>query len=306
MKLFIVSMLLLLFTAGCNFVRLKERLVARSIQKSGLVRKEVQLGVDRVGYWEGGKGPTLVMLHGFGADGTLGWNQQIPELAKYFKLVVPDLLWFGRSSSFKADYSVEHQAVALKNLLAYLGVKQFNLMGLSYGGIIALHLFEDCPGQVERLIVVDSPGPVYTREDYRKVLKRYHVKSASELVMPTDSKGLDRLFQIAYANPPYVPFFARPQVVDFVKDLPTGERTALLHKALDDLEYLKKKIKSPQIPVLIIWGSEDPLFPVEIAARLKEHWGEQATLEVIQGGRHTPNMDFSGEFNQLVVDFLKP
>lgn len=305
MRLFIISVLLLQFAAGCNFVRLKERLLERSIKQSGLVKREVQLGVDHLAYWQGGKGPTLVMLHGFGADGTFGWSEQIPELARHFNLVVPDLLWFGRSESSKADYSVEHQAIAIKNLLDYLGVKQFSLMGLSYGGIVALHVLEDCPGRVERLIIVDSPGSVYTHEDYKKTLKHFKVESVSEIVMPSTPEGLDRLFHIAYANPPYVPFFAKSQIVDFVKDLPKGERTKLLHQALEDLDDLKKKMKAPKIPVSIIWGSGDALFPVEIGKRLKKHWGKQAVLKVIEGGKHTPNMDFSGEFNQLVVDFLR-
>ena len=158
--------------------------------------KKKKRGPNKLAYWEGGTGSTLVLLHGFGADGTFGWSEQVPVLAKHFHLIIPDLLWFGESESSQRDFSVEHQSKAIKDLLAYLGVKQFDIAGISYGGIVALTLMSELPDQIKKAVIISSPGPIYTREDYQAILDRFGVKSASEIVLPTDYTGLDRLMKV--------------------------------------------------------------------------------------------------------------
>lgn len=295
----------LLLQVACNFVHFQERMIQRSMRRSGLVKQDISLDSDQIAYWEGGTGPTLVLLHGFGADGTFGWSEQVPVLSKHFHLIIPDLLWFGGSQSSQLDFSVEHQASAVKKLVSHLGVGHFDVAGISYGGLVALMLMSELPEQINRGIIVSSPGPVYTRSDYEKLLDRFQVQSAAEIVLPTSSKGLERLLKIAYKNPPYVPFFAKQDVIDFVQDWPDGKRTALLKHVVEDLERLKNQLKKVHDRVLIIWGSEDTLFPVELGVRLKNYFGDEAVLKVLQGAKHAPNIEFSSEFNQAVLDFLQ-
>lgn len=289
---------------SCNFVRWQEHFLERSIRRSGLVAKQTELGFDRIAYWEGGTGPTLLLLHGFGADGTFGWSEQIPVLAKHFHLIVPDLLWFGESESSQYEFSVEHQARAIKNLLAYLKVKQFQVAGISYGGIVALTLMSELPNQIKKAIIVSSPGPIYTQEDYQQLRDRFQIQSASEIVLPTDYTGLDRLLKVAYQRPPYIPMIARGDVIDFVKDRPGGERAKLLEHIVNDLERLKQQIKKFHGEVLIIWGNDDELFPVELATRLKNYFGDRAELKIIKNARHAPNIEYSAEFNKAVLSFF--
>ncbi|MEI6805962.1 MAG: alpha/beta hydrolase [Myxococcaceae bacterium] len=290
---------------GCNFVRLKERFIERSIRRSGLVFKKTELGADRVSYWEGGTGPVLVLLHGFGADATWGWSEQIPVLSKHFHLIVPDLLWFGESKSQDSDFSVEHQATAIRNLMKHLGVEQFDVAGISYGGIVALMLIADDPKQIRRAVIVSSPGPVYTQKDYDALLERFHVESASEIVIPKTLPALERLLNIAYRDPPYVPKFAKPDIIDYLKDGPGGERAELLKHLVKDLEGLKSKLAHTPDEVLIIWGSDDQMFPLEIAERLKAYLGSKAELKVLKGARHAPNLENAAEFNQVMLEFLQ-
>ncbi len=299
--LFVLSGLL---AAGCNFVRLKEGMIHRSFKQDGLKFYEVQLGPDRIGYWAGGNGPTLVMLHGFGGDGTFAWAGQAGELAKHFHVVVPDLLWFGKSFSSDTDYSLSHQARAVGALMSHLKIEHFNIMGVSYGGMVAWRVVEEMPSHVERVIMVDSPGPSYTRQDYDDMLKRFKIQSPAEVVMPNNSENLDRLLGLAYRKPPYVPFFAKGDLIKFMRDLPGGERKLLMDHATKDLEELRGDYRPFNHPVLIVWGDEDTLFPVALAHKLQKYIGKNAELKIIKGGRHAPNVEFTDEFNQAVIDFI--
>lgn len=289
---------------GCNFVHLQEHFLERSLRRNGLVAKKAELGADQIAYWEGGEGQTLVLLHGFGADGTFGWSEQISVLSKHFHLIIPDLLWFGESNSRDLDFSVEHQARAITKLLKHIGVKNYDVAGISYGGIVAMQLMSQIPEEVDRAVIVDSPGPVYTREDYEALLERFHVKSASEIVLPTTFAGLDRLLRIAYRKPPYIPMIARRDVIKFVKDGPAGERAALLEQLLTDFELLKTKTTPFKGRVLIIWGSDDWMFPLEIGTRLKNYFGDNAEMTVLKGARHAPNIEYSSQFNKAILKFL--
>ncbi len=304
MKLLLLVLSALLMTA-CDFVRLKERMIHRSFKQDGLKFYEAQIGPDRIGYWAGGQGPVLVMLHGFGGDGTFAWAGQAGVLARHFRVVIPDLLWFGKSFSTSTDYSLSHQARAVAALMTHLKIEQFNIMGVSYGGMVAWRVVEEMPGRVERVMMVDSPGPSYTRQDYDEMLKRFEVRSPAEVVMPTDNESLDRLLGLAYRKPPYVPFFARRDLINYMQDLPGGQRKLLMEHATQDLEELQGKYRPFKHPVLIIWGSEDTLFPVELGVRLQKYIGKNAELKIIQGGRHAPNVEFVDEFNKAVIDFIQ-
>lgn len=306
MMKYLCLIVVLQLVCACNIVHMQERLLKRSIRQNGLVQKRIDIGNNRIAYWEGGQGPTLVLLHGFGADGTWGWSEQIPALAKYFHLVVPDLLWFGGSSSTDLDFTVEHQVVALRQLLKHMNVTHYDMAGISYGGVMALRLMAETPDEVNRAVIIASPGPIYTQSDYVAMLDHFQVKSASEIVLPTTRSGLDRLMNIAYRNPPYVPNILKQTVINYVKDRSGRERTALLDELVSSLESLKSKIKRIPERVLLIWGSDDPLFPLELGIRFKNYLGDKAQLRVIDGAKHAVNIEFPVEFNQAMLEFLLP
>ncbi|KAI4377018.1 hypothetical protein MLD38_014714 [Melastoma candidum] len=56
--------------------------------------------------------------------------------------------------------------------------------------------------------------------------------------------------------------------------------------------------------VLLIWGEEDQLFPLEMALELKEILGKKVKLEVIRKTSHVPQIEHPKKFGKLVIDFL--
>jgi len=93
----------------------------------------------RMHFHELGRGPTVVMLHGFAMHGRM-WLPSIAPLASRFRFVLPDLRGFGRSRSvpFAQSDVIEGFANDLEDLLDHLGERRVFLAGLSMGALTGL------------------------------------------------------------------------------------------------------------------------------------------------------------------------
>ena len=103
-----------------------------------------------------GEGPALLLLHGLGCDHTT-WLPVIPDLARHYTVIAPDLLGHGVSSKPRADYSVGGYANGMRDLLTVLNVDKVTVVGHSFGGGIAMQFAYQFPERTERMILV-APG----------------------------------------------------------------------------------------------------------------------------------------------------
>lgn len=106
-----------------------------------------------------GGGPPLLLLHGFPQTHAL-WHRIAPRLAERFRLVMPDLRGYGRSSAPEdtaggALYSKRRMAADLVAVMDGLGHSRFFVAGHDRGGRVAYRMALDQPDRVERLAVLD-------------------------------------------------------------------------------------------------------------------------------------------------------
>jgi hypothetical protein len=71
---FTVALLALL--TGCNVIALKQAGIERSMRDAGMTPADARLGTDTIHYWSGGAGPTVVLIHGFGASAMWLWTRR--------------------------------------------------------------------------------------------------------------------------------------------------------------------------------------------------------------------------------------
>lgn len=294
----------LLLLTGCNVIALKQSALEGTLRSAGLRPGERRLGPDVVHYWAGGKaGPTVLLLHGFGASAIWQWTDQVEELARDHRLIVPDLLWFGDSRSDLPDYGVDHQVRAVEALLDALGETQLSVVGISYGGLVAHELASDRPDQVRRLTLVDTPGRVYTRGDYRALCERLGVSHVGEVLVPRDVEGVQRLLDLAYHDPPFAPDVVLEQTLDAFYASYRDERIALLDTLIQDMDRLEARPLTRKARVQVIWGRDDPVFPLAIGERLATSL--KVKVEVIDRARHAPNVEHPELFNRMLRKFLR-
>ena len=120
----------------------------------------------------GGKGPPILLLHGFPQTKAI-WEEVAPGLANNYTVVASDLRGYGESSKphGKADhssYSKRAMAADQHALMRSLGYQQFFLLGHDRGGRVSHRLAMDFPESVLRLMVLDI-SPTLTMYDNTKM-----------------------------------------------------------------------------------------------------------------------------------------
>jgi pimeloyl-ACP methyl ester carboxylesterase len=300
--LFLCFAALLAPLTGCNVIALQQGSMERSMRSVGMEQADVKLGADSVHYWVGGHGPTVVLVHGFGASAMWLWLPQVVDLARDHRVVMPDLLWFGDSHSDERDFTLDHQVHAVEALMDKLGDREVDLVGVSYGGLLAHELASDRAAAIKHLVLVDTPGRVYTREDYHLLCRQMRVKNLGEVLVPRDPAGVDVLLGLAYFDPPTVPTFALKQALDSLYGNYREERAALLDTLLRDIDLLEARPVTLRAKTMVMWGREDPVFPLAVGERLAR--GLRAPLRVIDHARHAPNLEHPEEFNRILRGFL--
>ena len=292
--------------AGCNVVAMKQAGIERTMRDAGLAPADVRIGPVTLHYWSGGasagKAPTVVLVHGFGGSAIWLWYPQVADLARDHRLVVPDLLWFGDSRSDERDFTIDHQVRALEALLDRLGDREVDLVGVSYGGLVAHELASDRAAAVRHLVLVDTPGRVYTLDDYHLLCRRLGVDHLGKVLIPHDTAGVEALLSLAYFDPPWIPGFALQQTLTALYAPYREERVALLDSLLHDVAAIEARPVTLRAQPSVIWGRQDPVFPLEVGERLARSL--KTPLRVLENARHAPNLEHPEEFNRILRGIL--
>lgn len=121
----------------------------------------VQAGSIKIHYHEAGTGPVLLCIHG-GAPGAFGWGnfgRNLEALSQHFRTLIVDLPGYGLSD--KPDIEgprTSFYARTFRDMLNALNIERAHVLGMATGGSVALKLAIDFPEEVDRLVVVSSPG----------------------------------------------------------------------------------------------------------------------------------------------------
>ena len=106
----------------------------------------------------GGKGPAVILIHGFGDTGDM-WDKLGAELARDHTVVVPDLRGMGLSARPESGYDKWTQAADMRGVLQTLGIEKAVVVGHDIGTMVAYAYAARYRDLTEKLIVMDAPVP---------------------------------------------------------------------------------------------------------------------------------------------------
>jgi pimeloyl-ACP methyl ester carboxylesterase len=106
----------------------------------------------------GGKGPAVVLLHGFGNTGDM-WVPLATELAKDHLVIVPDLRGMGLSAKPEGGYDKKTQGKDVAGLLDGLKVEKTDVVGHDIGNMVAFAFVVQYQARVKKLVMMDAPVP---------------------------------------------------------------------------------------------------------------------------------------------------
>jgi pimeloyl-ACP methyl ester carboxylesterase len=126
---------------------------------AGFRERRVRVGDVAINYVRGGHGPTLVLLHGY-PQTWYTWREVLPELAKHYTVIAPDLRGAGKSDAPAGGYDKKTLAADVHGLLTELGLQQhIRLVGHDIGTMVAYAYAAAHPGDVTKLVLSEAPIP---------------------------------------------------------------------------------------------------------------------------------------------------
>jgi pimeloyl-ACP methyl ester carboxylesterase len=257
-----------------------------------------------------GQGDAVVLLHGFG-ESSYSWRRVIPELARSFRVVAPDLNGFGWTQRPRdpESYTREGQERLVLGVLAALGITRAQFVGHSYGGSLTLFLASRHPEVVRSMVLVDSAAPTYgndrrTRLAGVRSLDYFLVRFA---LRPRHIRGslLASVYDPAVVTPELVRAYLDRLRVEGEDDAYYG-LTARLRRPSADAEGGSGEVKLEKIavPALVVWGAEDRVIQAETGRRSAGLLPVGEFVTIPRAG-HLPMEERPAELLGLMVPFLR-
>jgi len=264
---------------------------------------------ERIAYRDAGAGETLLLIHGM-AGSSATWRAVIPELAKRYRVVAPDLLGHGESAKPRGDYSLGAFAAWLRDLLDELGIRRATVVGQSLGGGVAMQFTYQHRDYCERLVLISSGG---LGPDLNWILRILSAPGA-ELVLPVVapqpvlSLGNKLGSWLASAGVKSPRAGEMWSAYCSLSDRPT--RQAFLRTLRSVVDYRGQAVSalgkihvSYGLPTLLIWGEQDRIIPVAHGYAAHEAV-PGSRLEVLAGVGHFPHVESPTAVVDILDDFI--
>lgn len=249
-----------------------------------------------------GKGPAVLLLHGFGAS-SFCWRKVVPALAESNDVIAVDMNGFGYTERpfGTAAYSTSGQAALAVAVLDKLGVDSAVVVGHSYGAGVAAYLAQEYPDRVHALVFVDGGAPVSrSRQGLPAILQPLVSWWVTSFML--NERAIGDALRETVRDPAVVD---TAMVAGYLRPL----RIEGLDRALRGLTAPpprnQARVEPARIrqPTLIVWGREDEVIPLRVGESLLETMPD-ARLHAIEECGHLPMEERAQEFGAALREFL--
>lgn len=302
-QIFLMLALFWMCTASCNLLVIIDRKQEKRFEKCAipLYTFRDQSAIRSVHASSAGK-PLLMLVHGYGASGIGQYYKLAQDLVKDYDLILPDLLYCGKSRGLQNQYSIDDQVEHLRILLDSLGIdRPFTLVGNSYGGIVSAGFAERYPDRVNKLVIYDSPVNAYSLAYADSLASSLGLPSVKEILSPVTIHQTRISLDMIFYDQPYIPRFLRMQMVKYgtrpsrVFQLPMIDHLIANEAAYNNHHY------SWKMPVYLCWGDSDLLIPMSTCKAIQARYQiPDERLHVFPRAAHAANVEYPEEFAEYI------
>ena len=257
--------------------------------------------------------PVVVLLHGFPASSFM-FRNLIPHLTADYHVIAPDLLGYGLSdapATTNFSYTFDALADIVRELLAQLNVSRYAMYVHDYGAPTGWRLALHDPDAITAIISQNGNGydEGFVPEFWADIWKYTRTKSAE---IATALTPIDPLHDVKWQ---YLTGVNNPELVD--PDAYIHDAALLARQGNSDIQLaiigdyasnpplypaLHQLLREHQLPVLAIWGKNDPIFaPAGAEAFARDT--DRAEVHLLDGGHFL--LETAGDSAAtLILDFL--
>ncbi len=244
-----------------------------------------------------GSGRPVVCLMGMGVS-HIGWMLQLPVWAEHFRVIAPDNRGIGKTSCPPGPYETAQMARDVVALLDQAGVEEFDLVGISLGGMIAQQVALAAAGRVRRLVLVATTArpDASMRGEALEALQGLSKRPLVEVMQRLTELAFHRDWLAQHGEMLLTLFGQLGQFLPAREGLFSQLRAGAGHDCEDLLGAL-------DLPVLVVHGDQDAMIPYSHGQRLAELL-PRARLSSYANTGHSVNIERADRFNREVLDFL--
>lgn len=246
-----------------------------------------------------GKGPSLLMLHGWGGNGGV-WSTVRDELAGHFQLILLDLPGHGAS---QFDAKAMQDMAALADCIAEQIEQPVFCLGWSLGGMAALALAQRHPQKVKALITVASAPRFLCAGDWPDAVDGDVLAVFSRDVQDDPRAMLSRFIALQTRGSATQRDDARVLRQAMLENTMANPAALQAGLALLEKTDLRAGVPALKCPLLIMAGERDGLHPLA-GMQAYAALSPSSRLQVINKAGHAPFISHKREFVDSVLAFL--
>ena len=303
MKKVLIAILVVILAVVIGYYAFPEKVAGYMIDAArsyaGLTKKEIKIDDHNIVYLEGGKGPTILLLHGYTGDKD-NWTMFAPYLTKDYHVVIPDLPGYGESSMIeKASYDLSNQMSRLHKFAKELKLKKFHIAGNSMGGFFAGTYAVRYPDEVISVGLFNAGGVTSLKiSEVRKMME----KGENPLVLK-DANDMPRLMALVFVNQPPLPYpIVKVMINNSLANRKFYEKE--IKEIGPDFLSLEKDLPKIKAQTLILWGDQDKILDVSSVPVFEKGLKNHKTV-IIKDCGHVPMIEKPRETATHYLDFIK-
>jgi pimeloyl-ACP methyl ester carboxylesterase len=259
--------------------------------------KTVEIEGRTIGYRRVGDGPPMLLLHGGWSD-SRDWRLQLEGLSDEFDIVAWDAPGCGRSSDPPAGFGMSDYADDVAALVEALGLDRPHVVGMSFGGGLALAVYERHPALARSLVLASAYAGWTGSLAAEEVAAR--LEGLRALIDLPPEQWVTSLLPSFFAGP--VP----PTIIDDVVAVMCDARPAGIAPMIEAFATadLRHVLPSIEVPTLLLYGDADTRAPLSVAEAMRAAI-PRSKLAVFPGVGHCSNLEAPIAFNDRIRRFLR-
>ncbi len=274
----------------------------------------------RMHYVTQGSGKLVLLLHGF-PDFWYVWRFQIPELAKHFQVVAPDLRGYNKTDKPVGvdNYRLNLLAGDIRGLMDVLDEEVGMIVGHDWGGAIAWSFAAFHPTRTEKLAILNAPHPnAYTRRAKLSLLqlqKSWYVFFFQTFDIPEEVLSRN---EYSFLKKMVKSSFVKAEALT-EEDLrlhaeawsQPGALTAMLNYYRANMNpsimFLDRSLAFPKIsaPTLIVWGEQDAALSKGLSDNIEEFVDARHLSKYIPTCGHWVQLEEPKLVNEYLTEFFE-
>jgi pimeloyl-ACP methyl ester carboxylesterase len=295
----------MLLSAGCSYLVKNDR---------ELVYSKSQYGIDKFAVVSDHHIHYVELLIPGAFSTYRDWNRIIPFLSKQYRVLAIDYLGVGDSDKPRsgAGYTIEAQADLIVEMMDILHIPKADIVGVSYGGGMALNIATRYPDRVNKIVCIEGNGLKNEKLPYRPMGAILRWPVISDAAVGVIRSGLIDHVGVRLIMGPAWHEMSEEEKKEVFGIISQNNKTASrfswyhISRSMKTSKDFTEEVKRVDLPILYLYGKKSGyLYMAETNAAFLKKYLSDVTIICFEDGIHDLELQKPAEVADLIAGFLR-